>query len=158
MNSSVFVNISSPAFPVGSTDISPIISVPLNGYILTLPSSKNALIKKISAVFVNSTNVGGTNEVVKFWNFRFRIRNRDISIQTNLAGNILNPISGAWDGSLTKDSIVDCMISSKKNFIEFPTPIIAGGIQFQTLRVIFNSPTLVTFSSRIYFTIQYDEQ
>jgi hypothetical protein len=155
MNSAVFV---SQSFAIGTLDFSPIISVPINGYIFRIPSSKNVLIKKISAVLLNSTNVGGINEVIKFYNIRFRIINRDISIQTNLAGNILNPVSGPWDGSLPKDSIVDCMISSKKNFIEFPTPIVAGGIQFQTLRVIFNSPTLIAVPCRIYFTIQYDEQ
>lgn len=152
MNSTAFFQTSIPA---GTTDISPIISVPVNGFIVQLPSSKNVYITNISSFL---TVVNNINVVPKFYFIRFRLRNRDISLNTNLAGNILNPVSGPWNGSLPKDSICDIMLSSKKNFINFPTPILAGGLQFQTLRYINNSPNVLNTTVTITIQIDYYEQ
>jgi hypothetical protein len=152
MNSAVFFQ---TVIPAGTTDISPIISVPVNGFIMQVPSSKNVYITKISFIL---TVVSRPNVVPKFYSIRFRLRNRDISLNINLAGNILNPISGAWNGSLPKDSICDIMLSSKKNFIEFKTPILAGGLQFQTLRYINNSPNVLNTTITSTIIIDYYEQ
>jgi hypothetical protein len=147
-------NFSSVNIPIGTTDISPIISVPTNGYISLIPNSQNVYIKKIYINLVHNQ----INEVLNFYSIRFRLRNRDISLNTNLAGNILNPVSGPWNGSLPKDSICDIMLSNKKNFIEFKEPILAGGIQFQTLRLIFNQPTVSITNVIFAINMQYDEQ
>lgn len=137
---------------VGVLDTSPNINVPVNGYSMRIPEIENRKIKKISVIF-NSTNF---NEVIKFAFIRLRIINRDISIQTNLAGNIINPISGPFDGSLQKDTIHDCVLSTKKNNIEFPDGILSGGLQFQTLRFILNSVSTSNFKFVTSIQIQYE--
>lgn len=152
MNSTAFFQF---ILPAGTTDISPIISVPTNGFIMQTPSSKNVYITKIAFGLNISANI---NVVPKFYSIRFRIINRDISLNTNLAGNIINPVSGPWDGSLPKNSICDIMLSSRKNFIEFPTPILAGGLQFQTLRYVNNSPNVLNTTVTTTIEIDYDEQ
>jgi hypothetical protein len=140
--------------PGGTIDFSPIINVPTNGFHLLIPNTTNTKIKRISAYCRLGTNTD--IPVITFYNIRFRIVNRDISLQNNLAGNILNPISGPWNGSLPKDSIVDVMLSSKKNYIEFSDSISAGGIQFQTVRLKFFEPLPFLITIAVLFNIEYE--
>lgn len=139
--------------PISSKDISLIISIPLNGFISLIPEPNNTKIKKISFLILP------TDETVyiNFCSLRFRLRNRDLSLSAGLAGNILNPISGVFDGSLPKDTHVDIMLNSNENSIEFKTPILAGGIQLQTIRLILNSITSVATTVSLFININYEQ-
>lgn len=140
------------SIPIGTIDLSLIINVPINGFLMLIPEDQNRLIKKIEYFLFCDERLN----VLSFHSMRLRIRNRDVSINTNLAGNILNPISGAFDASTTKDSICDIVLTSKKNYIEFNQPIKAGGLQFQTIRLKFNNATTVNSNIRFYIGITYE--
>lgn len=151
MISSAIVN--SFLVPIGTKEFSPIINVPINGFLFRIPLQNNCIIKKIS-VGVSCNDI---NQSIENYFIRFRLLNRDISLNTNLAGNILNPISSPWDGSLPKDSIMDFILGSKKQSILFPDGIFAGGVQFQTLRFNLTNISTVSFSIVTRLEIQYEQ-
>lgn len=138
--------------PIGTVSESLIVTIPINQFLYLIPFSENRKIKKIY-ISAYSNNI---NEVLKYYYVRFRLRNRDISIFNQYAGNILNGLSGSWDGSIPKDSIVDLGLSSKKNFIEFKDGILAGGIQFQSFRYEMQNPTTSLLTIRMLIGIQYE--
>jgi hypothetical protein len=140
--------------PIGVIDFSPIISVGVGAFFMLCPNYTNVYIKKISLFIAGSGP--SSNLILKFYNVRFRLINRDFSDNVNLAGEIINPVSGVFTGSLPKDGFPYIMLSSEKNFIEFKDPIYAGGLQFLTSRFILNQASIATQDIRILIQIDYE--
>lgn len=113
----------------------------INQNLLVLPVEKNSLIKKIEIKYLNSSANPFVNQF-KFFEIRFRGLNRDGVLLTQLAGNILNPVSGPFNGSLTKNTDLDFVLSSRKNFIEFKKGIDLGGISLASESYEFYKPTI----------------
>jgi hypothetical protein len=137
----------------GNGEFSLVFSVPANGARYLIPDEKNVLIKKIEC-FANNSSSGSF--CLKYWDIRFLLLNRDISIQQNVAGIINNPISGDWGSAFVKDVNTDFNISSKKSFIEFQDGILAGGISPRSISVLFNVPNTTNQNIRFFLTVYYE--
>lgn len=124
---------------------------PVNAGLILCNSSKNPIVKKLSV----SLRTADTLRVVKYFDARFRILNRDGSINRINAGNIINPLSGPWNGTNLKNSDIDIVLSSKKNFIEFDEGVIFGGFQLISISVQFY-PNTGILASGISINTQLD--
>jgi hypothetical protein len=138
---------------VGNGQSSVVYSIAVNSARYLLPEDKNVLIKKIEAFANNSAS---SSFCLKYWDIRFLLLNRDISIQQNVAGIINNPISGDWGSAFVKDVNTDFILSSKKSYIEFKDGIIAGGITPRTTSVFFNSAISSNQNTRFFITVYYE--
>lgn len=137
------------AMPIGLTEQTTDIPLIANGNMFLIPENENVKIKKISVGYQSQ-------QFLKSFRIRFRVRNRDISNITETPGDIINPVSGPWNGSLLKNTDLDIMLGDKKNFIEFKTPISLGGLQITSISKTLYSPSLTITDCRICFQIFYE--
>lgn len=136
--------------PINETENTYVIPAVPNGNIFLIPENENVKIKKISISYQS-------NAVIKSFRVRFRARNRDITNVTQFAGEIENPVSGEWNGTLLKNSDLDIMLGDKKNFIEFKNPILVGGLQIASISTTLFSPNTTSFTDcRICFQLYYE--
>lgn len=134
--------------PIGIDAQSVLPSVGLNGGIFFIPENTNSKIKKIALNIYNGT-IPLKNVII-----RLRGRNRDVSTNTCLGGNILNPISGPFNGSLTKNTDYDLILTLQKNLIEFHDPILLGGFQIVSYawqRYDSSSAEILRFSITLFY-------
>lgn len=142
------------AIPLGVSEFSGQLNFGLNQNLILLNLEANTKVKKIEIY----SGVNFSDEVIKYFDIRFRCLNRDGANITEYAGDILNGLSGAFDGTLTKNTDLDIILSSKKNFIEFNDGIEIGGVFPISFSVVFYEPTKrvnVNFVS--YLTIYHEQ-
>jgi hypothetical protein len=137
------------AIPIGVTEQTTVIPLIPNGNMFLIPENENVKIKKISVSYQSEV-------VFKSFRVRFRGRNRDISNITENAGDIINPVSGPWNGSLLKNTDLDIMLGDKKNYIEFKTAISVGGLQMASISKTLYSPSSNVRACRICFQLFYE--
>jgi hypothetical protein len=140
--------------PVGITTFSAQYNFAVNQNLILLSFESNVLIKKIelhhSSIF--------PLDVVKFFDVRFRMLTNGGALITENAGNIINPLSGAWNGTGLKNSDLDFVLSTKKNFIEFDEGIEALGFFPVSYSVEFYNPvTGVNNFTVPYLTVSYEK-
>jgi len=138
--------------PIGDKEISTTGSIPINGNICLLPIDQNQRIKKIYCYAVNNS----INNFLEFWDIRFQGLNRNGSLITQNAGIILNPISGDWGNIFIKDTILDFVLSSKKNDIDFNEGILLGGVRPLSISLKFSVPLAQLEVISFITNIQYE--
>lgn len=138
--------------PIGTINQTFVYPVGLTQGIALLPISENVIIKKI-AINISTDN---NSNAIKHWNFRIRGRNRDISLNTNIPGEIINPVSGPFNGSLLKNTDLDIVLNSKKNFIDFKNGIVLGGVSIVTFSYLLFSPFTIPSRVRILISVFYE--
>ena len=121
--------------PAGTLEFTDVLNVPTNGNLGLIDNFSNSKIKYISAHFC----IRPTNNFIVNWSIRFQGLNRDGSFITENAGIIQNTISGDWGNAFIKDTILDFVLTSKKNQIYFDPNIEIGGYKPRTVSFKFNS-------------------
>jgi hypothetical protein len=125
-------------WPTGQLELSLQFNYAVNQNLVLLPNESNSKVKMIELGY----QINRQELAVKYFDARFRCLNRDGSIITEFAGNIINPVSGEWNGLLTKNTDLDFVLSSKKNFIEFNQGVEIGGFQIISASIILYSPSI----------------
>jgi hypothetical protein len=125
--------------PNGFTQYNNLRNFALNSNLVLISEFNNVLVKKIHVYPTIITSV--TDNSIKFYQCRIRILARDGRIITEYGGNILNGLSGDWNGSIPKKTDYDIVLSTKKNSIDFPQGVLIGGFQLISESLILNNPS-----------------
>lgn len=145
------IQVLSTTINAGTLDFSRNLNYAINQSIAIFNSQKNALVKSIG--FRDQISDFGPSII--YSDFRMRMHNRDGSIITENGGNIINPVSGAW-GGLTKNTDLDIILSSRKNFIEFKKGVEIGGFQPISFSILLPNPSLINFTYSIFIDVDYE--
>jgi hypothetical protein len=125
----------------------------VNQNLILINSGQNVLIKRIEL----SAGVNNGAVFTKFFDCRLRALNQDGSINRVNGGDIINPISGPWGNAFVKNTDVDFVLSTKKNFIEFKEGILLGGFQVISSSAQFVGTTASGFFYYNTLTIDYEK-
>jgi hypothetical protein len=138
--------------PSGTIDFTSSINIPVNGNLGLFVNMNNSKINFFNALV--GSNFG--NNSIKQWSLKFQGLNRDGSLITQNAGLIQNPISGDWGNAFIKDTILDFVITSKKNHLTFNPGVVIGGFKPVTFSIIFNSALTSNTSVFVNINISYE--
>jgi hypothetical protein len=138
--------------PAGVSEISQNLNFAINQNLFLLPISSNGIINKIGVFF----SISILSEAISFFDIRLRGLNKDGVVYTLNGGNILNPLSGPWDATLTKNTDFDLILSTNKNFIEFQKGILLGGFQPISYSVKFIRPISTNLNISAFLYIDYE--
>jgi hypothetical protein len=138
--------------PSGTIDFTSTLSIPINGNLGLFVNMSNSKINFFNA----NANLNFTNNSIKHWSLRFQGLNRDGSLITQNAGLIQNAVSGDWGNVFIKDTILDFVITSKKNHLIFNPGIILGGIKPITFSISFNNVLSINTVVLLNLSISYE--
>ena len=122
-----------------------------------IPLRNNSKIYQITVFWM--TQHGGAGGQVGgplFWKFRLRLLNRDGSPNWVMAGNQINPVSGAFDGSLPKAQDLDLTFSAVAPTVLFKDGIEAGGVFLSSFSVQSIPGYSSNFDDLFFVTIFYE--
>jgi len=149
INSTICFNVTIPS---GTIDFTSTLSIPINGNLGLFVNMSNSKINFFNAI----ANMNFSNNSIKHWSLRFQGLNRDGSLITENAGLIQNPISGDWGNVFIKDTILDFVITSKKNHLKFNPGVVIGGFKPVTFSISFNNPLSINTIVLLNLSISYE--